>query len=310
METRSSLRAAQPILLGLALLIGAGFLLGSAPASAQGVYGSGLFELGDGQPPAGMPGLADIAGDPAQAGPDWADLFGPDGKPVDDFPYDANGNPLGDGVPDYRQVWGGDGVAFVADDVSLGVAQETSARCDKGVRRATAAADQDLGFAYFYRTHDGQGRGVLYAGFERLGDGFGTLELEFNQAHFDLGHGGFGVDAPWSIEGTRTPGDLEVTIDFGPLASSATLSTWDGQGWTAVAALAGEGCDGAESFCLIGNASEIEAGPWTAAAGTQTIPAGRFFELGVRLPGAAGAGFVTVQLRTPQDVAFGYFGEN
>jgi hypothetical protein len=41
------------------------------------VHGQGLFELGDGTE---SPGSADILGSSDQAGPDWADIFDPDGN--------------------------------------------------------------------------------------------------------------------------------------------------------------------------------------------------------------------------------------
>ena len=64
----------RPILLGigiLALLV----VLAPGGARAAGVYSSGLFQLGDGQPPPGYSGAAKIVHTDGQAGLDWSDVF-------------------------------------------------------------------------------------------------------------------------------------------------------------------------------------------------------------------------------------------
>ena len=59
---------------------------------------------------------------------------------------------------------------------------------------------------------------------------------------------------------------------------------------------------------LASNADAIEGGAWSE----QAIEAGRFVEMGVNvgalLPGTQPI-FTTVRMRTPEDAAFGYFGE-
>ena len=84
-------------------------------------------------------------------------------------------------------------------------------------------------------------------------------------------------------------------------------SAWSGDGWVPLSALAGEGCDGAETLCAVCNGSLIEGGPW----GSQQIEPGRFWELGVNAGALLGAQptYITVRIRTPQDIAFGHFGD-
>ena len=282
---RITLRMTSVATLGLVLGV-----LAVAPAAAQGdsVYASGLFQLGDGQPPPGMPGVANILENPELAGPDWAGLFNADGSPKDGY---------------------GQWVTFAADDVSLGTGFEGSALHPDGrVYNATAAADHDIGNAYAYSTTDSAGNVVLYAGAERQGGGDSSLEFEFNQDHYRLGHGGYGKGIPWEVLGSRQEGDLKVRLSFadGGL-SDVEASTWSGGGWVPLSALAGEGCDGAETLCAVCNGSLIEGGPW----GSQQIEPGRFWELGVNAGALLGAqpSYVTVRIRTPQDIAFGHFGE-
>jgi len=282
-----------------------------APSWAgDGVYSSGLFELGDGQPPAGMPGKADISADPAQGGPDWAELFNADGSARDDYPFDGAGNPMGNGVPDYQELYGGQWAVFTADYVSVGSGFEGDAlKADGRVFNSVVEADHDLGNAYVYSTTDSSGNLVLYAAVERLGDGDSTIELEFNQDLFRLGRGGFGVDAPWSVNGSRISGDVLVTMAFsGGALGDVSANVWTGSSWMPLVNRVGEGCDAAEYLCAISNAGLIDGGEWNG----QAIEAGRFVEIGVNV-GSLVSGpqpvFTTVRLRTPQDAAFGYFGE-
>jgi hypothetical protein len=278
--------------------------------AGDGVYSSGMFELGDGQPPAGMPGMADISADPAQSGPDWAELFNADGSARDDYPFDAQGDPMGNGIPDYQELYGGQWAVFTTDYVSMGSDFEGDALMPDGrVFNSVVDADHDLGNAYVYETVDSTGNLVLFAAAERLGDGDSTLELEFNQDLFRLGRGGFGVGAPWKVNGARVSGDILVTMAFfdGALGDVAA-SVWTGSSWMPLANIVGEGCDASEFLCAISNAGVVDGGEWNG----QAIEAGRFVELGLNV-GALVSGaqpvFATVRLRTPQDAAFGYFGE-
>jgi hypothetical protein len=298
----------------LVLLFG---LFASAGSNAQGgsVYGSGLFELGDAEPPPGMPGVADILASSAQAGPDWDDLFAADGSARDDYPYDESGNPMGNGISDYLELYGGQWVVFTADDVSLGSGFEGTALTPDGrVSNGVVAADHDIGNAYVYSTWDGAGNSVLYAGAERLGSGDSTLEFEFSQGHKRLGHGGFGVGAPWEVVGGRQVGDVLANLSFsGGALGSVVLSVWNGEVWAAIDGLAGEGCNAAESLCAVANADTVDGGSWQnfdTAADPEQISANRFAEVGINVGALVGpVDFITVCIRSPQDVAFGYFAE-
>jgi len=278
--------------------------------AGDGVYSSGMFELGDGQPPAGMPGMADISADPTQGGPDWAELFNADGSARDDYPYDGAGNPMGNGVPDFKELYGGQWAVFTADYVSVGSGFEGDAlKADGRVFNSVVEADHDLGNAYVYSTTDSSGNLVLYAAVERLGDGDSTIQLEFNQDHYRLGRGGYGIGVPWQVDGSRYEGDVLVTLTFsGGALGGVSASTWTGSSWLPLSIISGESCDAAEFLCAVSNAAAIDGGAWDG----QAIEAGRFVELGVNV-GALVSGtqpvFTTVRFRTPQDAAFGYFGE-
>jgi hypothetical protein len=261
---------------------------GSAGAYGQGVYTAGLFELGDGLAPPGFAGAADILGSADQPGLDWADLFTADG-----------------GLQS-----GAHGAVFVADDVSLGSGFEGTelAGSPDLVRNGTVAAANDIGNAYVYSTRDAAGHTVLYLGAERLSGGDSSLEFELNQAVVRLGHGGFGHGAPWKVLGTRAANDALVHLDFasGVLATVSFYRWSEGQ-WQLAASLAGEGCDEAETLCAVANAAAIAPGAW----GNQEIAAGRFAEVGVNLGALFSADPVlnSIRIRTPDDIAFGYFEE-
>jgi hypothetical protein len=261
---------------------------GSAPALGQGVYSAGLFELGDGLAPAGFSGAADILGTADQPGPDWAELF------------TAEGGPRA----------GARGAVFIADDVSLGSGFEGTelAGSPDLVRNGRVAAADDIGNAYVYSTRDAAGHTVLYLGAERLSDGDSYLEFELNQAVVRLGHGGFGQGKPWKVLGTRAANDVLVRLDFasGTLASVTVSRRSDGE-WQTLAAFSGQGCDEAESLCAISNAGTVEGGPWDSGE----IAPGRFVEVGVNLGALLGAepALTSIRVRTPDDIAFGYFAE-
>jgi len=261
------------------------------------VYTSGLFQLGDGLLPPGA-ASADILEDASQAGPDWASLFGSDGKVR------------------YENLYLGDWAVFTADDVSLGSGMESSALTPDGrVTNGTAAADHDIGNAYAYGTSDALGNLVLYMGAERLGDGDSYLEFEFNQDVIRLGHGGFGRNQPWELVGDRAQGDVRVRADFaGGAVSSLEAGVWTGAGWSPIGGLSGSGCNPDESLCLETNGSSIDGGPWRnydTLGEPEVVSAQRFIEVGLNVGALTGASpaFTTICLRTPEDVDFAYFQE-
>ena len=287
-----------------------------AVEAQEGVYGSGLFELGDAEAPPGFPGMGDVLLSGDQAGPDWEDLFAADGSWRDDYPFDEAGNPLGNGIPDYQELYGGRWAVFAADDVSLGWAFESSALASDGrIYNGVVAADHDLGNAYVYWTTDSAGNGVVFAAAERLGGGDSRLEIELNQDLFRLGHGGYGSGVPWEVLGQRIAGDVLVELELSSGALGAvSVSAWDGGRWVALSGISGEGCDAAEVLCAICNGSPIDGGPWAnhdTSGDPEEISSGRFVEVGANLGALLGAqpSFTTVRLRTPQDAAFGYLGE-
>ena len=104
-------------------------------------------------------------------------------------------------------------------------------------------ADHDLGNAYIYVTESAAGNLVLYAAAERLGTGDSSIEFEFNQGKFVLGHGGYGEGRPWEVVGEREPGDLLLRLSFGfGELGSVEAWAWGGEEWLAVTSAFGEGC--------------------------------------------------------------------
>jgi len=298
------------ILVALSLL----FLPVTDAQAQDSVYDANTFQLGDGQPPPGMPGMANILEDSGLSGPDWATLFAADGSPRDDYPLDANGNPAGNGIPDYQELYGGQWVVFTADDVSLGTGLETTALAPDGrVRNGVVGADHDIGNAYVYSTTSSTGNLIVYVGLERLGTGASYFEFEFNQDLFRLGHGGYGRGEPWQVDGERIVGDVLVKMTFEP-GSLGTVETsaWDGQGWVGLSSFTGQGCDQGETLCAVCNATVIDGGPWVnydTDGDPEQIAADRFIEAGINVGALLGSqpSYTTVRLRTPGDAAFGYF---
>ena len=288
--------------LSIAAAIALVFLGASVSVVAEdGVYSSGRFELGDGKAPPGFPAAADILLDAEQVGPDWEEIF------------DADGLPRQDVIAKYGGQW----ALFFADDISLGTGFESTALEDSGdrVKNGVVDADHDIGNAYVYTTFDTAGNLIVYAGAERLGGGDSYLEFEFNQGKFRLGHGGYGHGVSWEIDGERSAGDVAVRVSFtNGAVSSMTINAWTEDGWQLLADVVGEGCDLEELACVIANGDIIDGGPWPnfdTSDNPEEIAVNRFAEFGLNVGGLLGAQpeFVTVQIRTPQDIAFEYFGE-
>lgn len=279
-------------------------------SAQEGVYSGGLFELGDAEAPPGFPGMGNILLSPTQAGPDWEDIFDADGAWRDD---DANG------VPDFQEHFGGRWAFFAADDVSLGSGFESSALYPDGrIYNATVAADHDLGNAYAFLTTDSLGNVVVFVGAERLGGGQSHLEFELNQDAFQLGHGGFARGEPWEVLGVRVAGDVRIRVDFiGGQLATVSVESWDGGTWSPKESFSGEGCNLAETFCVICNGEVVEGGPWPnhdTSGDPEQIAANRFIEVGVNVGAlllGGPADYTTIWMRTPEDAAFGYFaGDN
>lgn len=287
------------LLLTVALVLA---LCGTAQigVAGDGLYSQGMFELGDGNPPPGFPAMADVLEDADQIGPDWGEVFNPDRSPRHDI------------ISGYGGQW----ALFVPDDISLGTGFESTALVgSNSVINATADAQHDIGNAYVYATSDSSGNLVLYAGAERLGGGTSYFEFEFNREIFRLGHGGFGQGVPWEIVGRQLDGDIRIRVSFTEGAiTSMVVDHWVGTGWLPLSDVAGEGCDVDEYACIIANDTIIDGGPWAnfdTIDNPEELSAHRFAEFGVNVGALLGSQpeYATVQIRTPQDIAFGYFGE-
>jgi len=255
-----------------------------------------------------MPGMADIMSSDTQAGPDWAALFDESGSWRDS---DANG------VPDFKQLYGGRAAIFASDDISLGAGTDFTALTPDGrIQVGKVEAQHDLGNAYVYAKGGSSGNLILFTGIERIGGGDSFVEFEYNQNVFRLGRGGYGRGEPWQIDGERLAGDLLVRLKFaGGALSDVEVQSWqDGRGWTALEGFSGEGCDSAEMFCAVSNMSSIEGGPWVnhdTGPDAELISAHRFIEFGINVGALLGSqpSYKTVRVRTPQDAIFAYFGE-
>lgn len=309
-------RSEKRLPIGRGTLVTALFALLAGTALA--VSGSGIFELGD---ELVRPGSGDILGD-LQAGPDWTDLFNEDRTLKDDYPLDESNNPMGNGVPDYQELYGGQWAVFIADDVSQGTGMETTALAgsDDQVENATVSADHDIGNAYIYSTHDAASNLVLFAGAERLGSGDSYLEFEFNQVHVRLGHGGFGRGEPWRIVGDQAVNDLLVRLNFtggqlGSLEAYRWVEDTPGEGaFQPIGTVSGENCNAEGTLCVVGNGGDIDGGPWPNFDGEgdpETVTADRFVEMGINVGALLGSqpDYTSIRVRTPQDIAFGYFAE-
>jgi hypothetical protein len=309
-------RAGTLLLVALVLIVAGGVIVNAQEPSVLA-----SFELGDSVSPP-VAGTADIAGAADLAGPDWSDLFNADGTPRDEI--DENGQPPGNGVPDYVDLYGGRAAVFVADDVSNGGALDFTTRRGKDkLGNGVVPPEEDLGNAYVYVTTDEGGRVMLYAGIERIATRPASLEIELNQTIVRPGHG-FPEAGGWEIVRSRTADDLKLQIIYGNGArlDSLSLERWadsdsDGRfSWESVLQLEEEGCDDGESLCVFLNAGTISGGAWpsfdSSGAVVAELSRRHFTELGLDVSSLTGResgapGYRSVQLRTPSDLALGHF---
>ena len=283
------------------------------------------FELGDSQQPE-VPGTGDILSVSNVAGPDWQELFNANGTLRDDV--DAAGVPPGNGIPDFIDLHGGVDALFVGDDISGGTTTDFTIRHPGGrLQTGPVASLTDLTNAYVYLTKNTAGDLLLYAGLERTGTGAAIVELEFNQGHIRLGKG-WPDTIGWEIKGQETAKDLRITLDFpDPTAgeiNSIAIDAWedpesDGTfAWIRKETLTAEGCNAGDALCAFLNQSSIAGGDWPSydATGTPVTSLGPdcFVEVGVNVGSLLAIvdptyKYKTVQLRSADDLAFGYFGE-
>ena len=271
-------------------------------------------------PNAGL--VKDLLGASSSLGLDWAKLFDDTGRPKDEV--DAAGNPGANGVPDYVDWYGGIDGCAMEDNISAGVALDMSAvaggpaiaQCI--VYNGTVAAAHDQGNSYMFAINDSGGDLVVYLGVERLASTVDThVEVELNQDRVRVTTG-----APWPVQGGRTDDDLLVRVDYSLGAiSGVEVKRWvgDGEGggsFQSVATYGGPGasdCGGAPTACLFCSGAPPIAAPqevWDAAGNPlAATPPDDFLEIGINVGALLGAyvEYTAIQVRTPEDIAFGNF---
>lgn len=308
-------QSVRTIFLGLVIFLGLA-LLANPPLRAQGnVYGTDLFELGDGVDPA-VPGIGDVAGDLVLDGPDWSDLFNADRSPKDEL--DEFGNAVSNGVPDFLDTWAAyrsrRDASFIADDVG---ADATVFLGPDVVGAGAVDPSYELGNAYAYTGFANLWNRVLYVGAERLTNADGSMVFEFNRKLFSLGEGG-------EILGERSVGDLQITIDFSAgILSSVAVGKWDFDvvqelfDWIPLQTLpvdpeeGAEQCNSAGTVCAVCNGVTIDGGDWPSydSSGnpvTQLVP-DTFMELGLNLSTLLGhnwRNFYTTRYATVQITSY------
>jgi len=221
------------------------------------------------------------------ARPDWAAVFGPDGKVVN--------------------LQGGIDAFFMEDKISDGIGLDMSVLAAgdmQTVDNGIVAGANDLGNGYVWARTDAGGNLQIFAGVERLDSPADTyVEFEFNQDVVKV-HSG----TPWPIQGGRTPGDVLVHVNFvaGAL-SSAVFMRWDGASYQPVAGAGPEGYNGPDYLVCAGGTPlpPIAQETWDAAGfPVQVIQPNSFVEVGLNVGPME---FTSVQVRTPGDVILDSF---
>lgn len=257
------------------------------------------------------------APDNLSLGVDWASLFTETGTAKDEV--DGTGAPGSNGVADYQDLYGGIDAQAIEDRISAGVAVDMSkitggpsiAECV--VHNDTVTPAHDQGNSYMYATYNDVGDLVVYFGVERLQSATDThLEIELNQRRVRVATG-----APWPVKGGRLEDDLLVRVDYAQgVVSSVDVKRWTQGGFGSVATyggLAAANCNGAAGVALFCSGAPPIAAPheaWDSAGNalTATSP-DDFVEIGVNVRTLLGANFdyTAIQVRTPEDIAFGNF---
>jgi hypothetical protein len=166
---------------------------------------------------------------------------------------DESGQPVANGVPDFLETWS----AFTA-------------REDSAI----------LKNAYAFRTIDGLGHEILYAGVQRASAGGPSkVVFEFNQK-----------------PGARLLGDLQIDAEIdgaGNLGTVRFQSYSEGKGsgkFIQLAILSGEGCNDSGTACIVANGALLEVGVNLS-----------------QLLNGAGDRFKGIQITTPEDSVVGIF---
>ena len=276
---------------------------------------STLFELGDNVP---SPGSGNIKDD-VPFMPDWAELFDSNGDPTD-----GNNN----GIPDFKEVFGGLAATFVADQLSVkGLTDDTifvnsnknnhlipTWNWDTG----NVPPKDDIANAYAYADLNGSEELIVYAGIERLTPkGASHVDFEFNQSEVapdktvpcddDLSDGAED-GSPCEFLGEKTEGDVLVVMDFeqGGALGLVEVRSWDPiLGYVLKAVLAkdpntgsAEGCNEAyngvpaDAICAVNNGDDIDGGPWPNydrhGAVIEMLPENAFTEVGINVTAILG----------------------
>jgi hypothetical protein len=280
-----------PILLGAALAL-------MMAGGAQAVHDDNLFELGGIQ-------AANILGDGNVAnGPDWADLFTGvcTNDPTATHGTCAERDTDNDGIPDFKEVYGGHAAGFIQDPSSAGGASDpttfsgfgtsnkntdpiSTADCANRTPPLTGSdctpwgwdpgnipAKDDLTNVYSYETIPTSGdfanHLILYAGAEREDpSGDSHLDIEYFQDVVGLGTSS-------NFTGVRTVNDVIVSMDFlkGGALGSVTIRRWNGTTYEQIGLAGGEGCfptppsaptpNEQDAICAFNNGANIDGGPW------------------------------------------------
>jgi len=285
--------------------------------TAYALHGDNNFELGPGlSNPGGAEGnVANILGDGISTnGPDWSDLF----------TVNANGTVsvntsavLG---------FGGNAAAFIQDDVSAGSLTDSTVYAGRtSDKNGFAIADWDWGTssvpakdditnAYAYAKIN-NGQLLIYAAAEREDpSGSSHIDLEFFQKPVGLDEEPPCDKAQCLFTGTKTPGDILVSMDFnnGGALGSVTIRKRNAanSGYDTITTLNGEGCNAADTVCAFNNSAPINGGPWrnydNHGAEITTLPINSFTEFGVNVTALLGATpcFSTVQVKTRSSPSF------
>ncbi len=238
-------------LIAVALVVAA---LATPPPSPA--VDSSLFELGPVQG-------ADIVCAAPDPPPDWGCIF------------DANGNAV--------NLFGGDVAAFLKDDQSQSGASDRTTFSGAGgsnknndpIKKwhwdaGNVPAKDDFSNAYAWATVNADGHLIVYSGFERIdASGDSHVDIEFFQARVALDEAlpcdDPGADpTPCNFVGTRTVGDIIVSMDFtiGGDFGSLSIREWDGSTYAEIGSLGAEGCNAADTICGFNNGGDINGGPW------------------------------------------------
>lgn len=278
-----------------------------------------LFELGPNPP--GQP--TDILGDGFVAnGPDWAELFDEFGQPRD---TDS------DGIPDYKEVFGGYGAVFIADDLAIKGLVDNTVFAESNKNNDPAAtwnwdtgnvpAKDDLANVYAFATVNELDQLIIYVGLERLApEGDSHIDVAFHQSAIGLDRnppcyddqtGGPDDGSPCEFVGEKQEGDLLVVMDFekGGKLGFVDVRLWNGSEYVLVEELAGEGCING-TVCAWNNSEDIPGGDWPSYDRHGNIidflPPNAFTELGINVTELLGFTpcFTTIQAKSRSSQSF------